>query len=101
MSSWVLDPRFRVVAVGGHAVIELASGAPAAPASAKGGKPAAGAGAPAAGAPPRKEKTKEDKPAGDVVLGVDGKPLSKKDLRILERQRKEVCDSLSAVVCLA
>jgi hypothetical protein len=92
--SWILDPRFRVVVVAGHPVIELASTAATAGASKSSKAPAA----PKEGAPPqgaKKEKKKEEKVAGgDVVLGVDGKPLSKKELRILERQRKEVCSPL-------
>jgi hypothetical protein len=107
-----LDSRFAVkVTAAGAVVIELASakaasaGAPAstgAPAGA--GAPAGGKGkgggakkGPSATAAPGAAVAAAAPPA-PVPLGEDGKPLSKKEQRILERQRKEVwCCSLLLV----
>ncbi len=84
-----LDARFKAVTFGSCIVLEL-TGASSAPVRSS---------APAEGAPkaaksgeskPKKAAAAEAEPAA-AVLGPDGKPLSKKELRILERQKREVC----------
>ncbi len=97
MLSSALDPRFKVTkSVAGAAVFTLASiPSAAAPKAAAGAGKASGAAAGKATAAPEGGKKGKAAKGGDAppaapVLGEDGKPLSKKDLRILERQRKEV-----------
>jgi len=88
-----LDPRFTLVSNGGVTVLALSGAAVVT-------VPAAAAGA-ADKAPAGEGKGKKAKPAAEAapaaaVLGPDGKPLSKKDLRILERQKREAGSKAAA-----
>lgn len=94
-----LDPRFSfVVTESGASVIVLGGGAPPAATTAPAGKKGGEKGEAKKG---DGKKAKEAAPPADAVLGPDGKPLSKKDLRILERQKREVRACAARMALLA
>ncbi len=84
-----LDPRFKAVSVGSCFVLELSGASAAAPKAAARSEGPAKAGK-AAEPKAKKAAAPSDGAAAEAVLGPDGKPLSKKELRILERQKREV-----------